>query len=337
MSDDERDRLVYHKFYLDRVKIFKETLTPEQMGRLFYAIFDYLDTGTPAPAEEIGADLAIIYRLECAGVDRAQAKHHKVALEREKAGRRGGQAKAKYTAKAQEAQAGAAAPPADGTANAAGTTSKTPPRPVYKPSMQEACKIISDILHDYSYRDGDTTPTKTDRQFLETLRQNGWCLEGYPLNEHAMWVMLLTTYFDDEYSKRPDAKLRDNAERAKMASHKKAFLAFWRASRGWSLIPDGIDPKDVTNAPGWITRHDDAPATWDDIWQFYWDAYQQFEDSYERVPVENPGTHRTTWLDNWRVGDKLYTADDGAKAYLDWWLYLTPGERRAWCKQDVNT
>lgn len=61
--------LTHVRFYFKQIDMLKEALNNEQMGRLFFALADYAETGV---RESVGGDIIFPYNMLCNSFDRAK-------------------------------------------------------------------------------------------------------------------------------------------------------------------------------------------------------------------------------------------------------------------------
>lgn len=153
---------------VDDAEVLKENLTTEQIGELFVAVMDYLQTGTVVEVSQAVKYPYADYRKK---VDRACTSYDEIVAKRAESGRKGGTAKA---AKAKEAQA----------------------TPQFKPptlsQFKNAAKKLSDNGNSFEYDEYDV------ESFYDELKENDWHIGSAPILIRDDWESAIIEKFSDE-------------------------------------------------------------------------------------------------------------------------------------------
>lgn len=91
MPDEKEFRMLYHKWDMEDYHTFKDSLTCEQMGELFFAVMETAETGVTV---EVSDSIKVPYRMSIRGAIAAHVKAVQTHEVRVAAGRSGGKAKA---------------------------------------------------------------------------------------------------------------------------------------------------------------------------------------------------------------------------------------------------
>ena len=153
---------------VDDAEVLKENLTTEQIGELFVAVMDYLQTGTVVEVSQAVKYPYADYRKK---VDRACSSYDEIVAKRAESGRKGGTAKA---AKAKEPQ----------------ITHKFEPPTLTQ--FKNAAKKLSDNGHSFDYDDYDV------ETFYDELKENNWCIGSAPILIRDDWESAIIEKFSDE-------------------------------------------------------------------------------------------------------------------------------------------
>lgn len=100
MEDRERGKLTYHKWYTDKVDIYRKNFTNEQMGELFFAVLETVET---SEIVEVSDGIRFAYELCCIDVEAARKAYKKRCETNARNGAKGGKAKADNMKKASKA------------------------------------------------------------------------------------------------------------------------------------------------------------------------------------------------------------------------------------------
>lgn len=165
-------KLVYFKWMVEDAKVLKENLTTEQIGELFVAVMDYLQTGTVV---EVSKEIRFPYADYRNKVDRACASYDETCSKRAESGKKGGKAKAKNAARA----AGAASDQAK--------KFKPPTLSQFKNAVKEIVEI-----NDFD----DVEPYDTEK-FYDELRESSWNFEGMAIQARNDWEKIIYARFHD--------------------------------------------------------------------------------------------------------------------------------------------
>ena len=165
-------KLVYFKWMVEDAKVLKENLTTEQIGELFIAVMDYLQTGV---VQEVSKDIRFPYADYRSKVDRSSANYEETCAKRAESGRKGGTAKARNAA------------------NTAGVDSQQAKKfkpPTLKQFKNAVEKIADDNGWDY--------PNDYDIEaFYDHLNENRWLFEGMPIQSRKDWEAIISERFSD--------------------------------------------------------------------------------------------------------------------------------------------
>lgn len=141
-EEKSKYNLSWYKWPVDQVKGFKESLNNEQMGELFFAVMETVETGNKV---EVSAELKVVYSMCCVDVERTRTAYKNKCENLAKNGSKGGKAKA----------------------NAKNETSFQPPT---KAEFKEMMKHIS---HEKNIKYKDDLAEKS----YNKLCNNGWKLK----------------------------------------------------------------------------------------------------------------------------------------------------------------
>ncbi len=101
MPDEKEFRMLYHKWDMEDYHTFKDSLTCEQMGELFFAVMETAETGVTV---KVSDSIKVPYRMSIRGAIAAHVKAVQTHETRVAAGRSGGIAKAKAAKARKEEQ-----------------------------------------------------------------------------------------------------------------------------------------------------------------------------------------------------------------------------------------
>lgn len=82
---------VYHKWYMDAARVYGKIFNDEQMGRLFFAVMRYMETGKE---EEVGEVIRFAYLDQCSKIDVARGDYEAKCAQNARNGAAGGRAAA---------------------------------------------------------------------------------------------------------------------------------------------------------------------------------------------------------------------------------------------------
>lgn len=162
----EKKSFVFYKWYCEDSDSYKNILTPDQMGRLFWAIMDFVKTEEKQTFNDDPV-LNALYQMQIIKVDGARKAYSKKVEKLTENGKKGGEQKA--INKAAEAEKGAK-PEAKETEEKAIT-------PAFKPSSNNL-KNLKDHLKQFC--DIEFTDYEFDK-FLSELQSNGWKFNDAPI------------------------------------------------------------------------------------------------------------------------------------------------------------
>ena len=152
---------------VDDAEVLKENLTTEQIGELFVAVMDYLQTGTVVEVSQAVKYPYADYRKK---VDRACTSYDEIVAKRAESGRKGGTAKA---AKVKEAQA----------------TPKFKP-----PTLSQFKNAIYRFIENGEFDNVDDYDIET---FYDELKENNWCIGSAPILIRNDWESAIIEKFSD--------------------------------------------------------------------------------------------------------------------------------------------
>lgn len=171
-------KLVYFKWMVEDAKVLKENLTTEQIGELFVAVMDYLQTGTVV---EVSKEIRFPYADYRNKVDRASASYEETCAKRAESGKKGGAAKAKNAVKV------------EGAAPAQTKKFKPPTLTQFKNAVDRAIENNEwDPVEDYDIE-----------SFYDHLNDNGWEFEGMAIQSRKDWEQIVHERFDTNYGDYP--------------------------------------------------------------------------------------------------------------------------------------
>lgn len=167
-------KLSYFKWMIDDAEVLKENLTTEQIGELFIAVMDYLQTGT---ITEVSKDVRYPFADYRKKVDRAVANYDETCAKRAESGKKGGISKAKNAAKASDLI------PAQ-------TTKFTPPTfKQFKTAAEHFVKNEEiDHIDEYALE-----------KLYSDLDESGWEIKGVSLKNRYDWEsVILSSFFESD-------------------------------------------------------------------------------------------------------------------------------------------
>lgn len=165
-------KLTYFKWMADDAEVLKENMTTEQIGQLFIAVMDYLQTRT---AVEVSKDIRFAYADYRKKVDRACASYDETCAKRAENGKKGGKAKAENAAKA--------AGPAPDQAKK------------FKPPTLKQFKNAVEKITD---KNGWDCPDDYGIEaFYDYLSEHQWQFEGMPIQSRSDWEAIIMAKFHD--------------------------------------------------------------------------------------------------------------------------------------------
>lgn len=165
-------KLVYFKWMVEDAKVLKENLSTEQIGELFVAVMDYLQTGT---IKEVSKDIRFPYADYRNKVDRACASYDETCAKRAESGKKGGKAKAENAAKAVR-------PVPD--------QSKT----FKPPTLSQFKNAVERIIDDNEWESADAYDIE---RFYDKLREDNWQFAGMAIQSRSDWEEIITAKFHD--------------------------------------------------------------------------------------------------------------------------------------------
>ncbi|MDY4508038.1 MAG: DUF6291 domain-containing protein [Candidatus Faecousia sp.] len=158
-------KLVYFKWMVEDAKVLKENLTTEQIGELFVAVMDYLQTGTVA---EVSKDIRFPYADYRNKVDRACASYDETCAKRAESGKKGGTAKAKNAAKA-------------------GGKEQDQEKKFKPPTLKQFKNAVDEYADDVSDYDIES--------FYDHLSESKWQFEGMAIQSRKDWEQIISARF----------------------------------------------------------------------------------------------------------------------------------------------
>ena len=153
-EEKSKYNLSWYKWPVDQVKGFKESLNNEQMGELFFAVMETVETGNKV---EVSAELKVVYSMLCIDVERTRAAYKNKCENLAKNGSKGGKAKA------------------ENKANAKNETSFKPPTKTYFKNMMKK------IAHDYEMKYFDNLA----EDVYKSLCEAGWKVFDNPISTNT--------------------------------------------------------------------------------------------------------------------------------------------------------
>lgn len=158
-------KLVYFKWMVEDAKVLKENLTTEQIGELFVAVMDYLQTGT---VSEVSKDIRFPYADYRNKVDRACASYDETCAKRAESGKKGGTAKAKNAAKAAGKE-------------------QTQEKKFKPPTLKQFKNAVDEYADDVSDYDIES--------FYDHLSESKWQFEGMAVQSRNDWEQIISARF----------------------------------------------------------------------------------------------------------------------------------------------
>lgn len=152
---------------VDDAEVLKENLTTEQIGELFVAVMDYLQTGTVVEVSQAVKYPYADYRKK---VDRACTSYDEIVAKRAESGRKGGTAKA---AKAKESQS----------------------TPKFKPPTLSQFKNAVKALSDSEEIDSDYFDIHDVESFYDELGEDNWHIGSMPILTRRDWEKAIVAKF----------------------------------------------------------------------------------------------------------------------------------------------
>lgn len=168
-------KLVYFKFMAEDAEVMKENLTTEQIGELFLAVMDYLETGEVA---DVSKAIKYPYSDYRKRVDRARSSYEETCAKRTESGKKGGTAKAKNAAKA------AATTPAQ----------KVDFKP---PTLSQFKNAVNKIVGENDFDDVDDYYIEA---FFDKLKEQSWNFNGMAIQSRKDWEEIIYARFHDPLS-----------------------------------------------------------------------------------------------------------------------------------------
>lgn len=168
-------KLVYFKWMVEDAKVLKENLTTEQIGELFVAVMDYLQTGTVV---EVSKEIRFPYADYRNKVDRACASYDETCSKRAESGKKGGKAKAQNAAKA--------------AGQIPNQAKKFKP-----PTLSQFKNAVNKIVDDSGFDDADNYDIES---FFDSLVERSWIFEGMPIQSRKDWEEIIYARFHDPLS-----------------------------------------------------------------------------------------------------------------------------------------
>lgn len=167
-------KLVYFKWMVEDAKVLKENLTTEQIGELFVAVMDYLQTGT---VEEVSKEIRFPYADYRNKVDRASTSYEETCAKRAESGKKGGTTKAKNAAK---------------EAGAASARAKFKP-----PTMSQFKNAVKKLVDTDELMCDEKIPEYSIEEFYDHLAEKNWTINGTPIRSRHDWEKALIAKFYD--------------------------------------------------------------------------------------------------------------------------------------------
>ena len=168
-------KLSYFKWMSDDAEVLKENMTAEQIGELFVAVMDYLQTGT---VKEVSTDIRFAYADYRKKVDRACVSYDETCAKRAESGKKGGKAKAKNAAKA-------AGPTPD-------QAKKFKP-----PTLSQFKNAVKEVVDQNCFDDVNSYDIEA---FFDSLNEQAWNLEGMAIQSRKDWESIIYARFHDALS-----------------------------------------------------------------------------------------------------------------------------------------
>lgn len=172
-------KLVYFKWMVEDAKVLKENLSTEQIGELFVAVMDYLQTGT---VKEVSKDIRFPYADYRNKVDRACASYEETCAKRAESGKKGGTAKAKNTAKA--------------TGSAPAQEKKFKP-----PTLSQFKNAVKKLVDTNELPCDEKIPDYKIEDFYDQLSEKDWKINGVQIESRHDWETALIAKFYEFDSK----------------------------------------------------------------------------------------------------------------------------------------
>lgn len=166
-------KLSYFKWMSDDAEVLKENMTAEQIGELFVAVMDYLQTGT---VKEVSQDIRFAYADYRKKVDRACISYDETCAKRAESGKKGGKAKAKNAAKA-------AGPTPD-------QVKKFKP-----PTLSQFKNAVKKLVDADELPCDEKIPEYSIEEFFDHLAESNWEINGTPIQSRHDWEMALIAKF----------------------------------------------------------------------------------------------------------------------------------------------
>lgn len=151
-EEKSKYNLSWYKWPVDQVKGFKESLNNEQMGELFFAVMETVETGNKV---EVSAELKVVYSMLCIDVERTRAAYKNKCENLAKNGSKGGKAKA------------------ENKANAKNETSFKPPT---KTAFKEMAKYIA-------HKEGLNFINYEIQNLYDSLSESDWKIYNRPITK----------------------------------------------------------------------------------------------------------------------------------------------------------
>lgn len=164
---------MYFKWMVEDAKVLKENLTTEQIGELFVAVMDYLQTGTVV---EVSKEIRFPYADYRNKVDRACASYDETCSKRAESGKKGGKAKAKNAAKA----AGAAPDQA---------------KKFKPPTLSQFKNAVKKLVDSDELPCDEKIPEYSIEEFYDHLAERNWTINGTQIQSRHDWEMALIAKF----------------------------------------------------------------------------------------------------------------------------------------------
>lgn len=168
-------KLTFFMWMADDAEVLKESLTTEQIGELFVAVMNYLQTGT---VEEVSKEIRFPYADYRKKVDRASAKYEKKCQVNAENAAKGGKAKARNAAKA-------AGP-------APKQTTKFKP-----PTLSQFKNAVKKLVDTDELLCEERIPEYSIEEFYDHLAERNWTINGTPIQSRHDWETALIAKFYD--------------------------------------------------------------------------------------------------------------------------------------------
>lgn len=162
----ERGKLFWHKWTVEDAKIFREVLTNEQMGELFFAIMETVDTGN---LTTVSKEIEMAYKMYCSKVEGARTAYRNKCDKLAENASLGGKAKAKNREGAEK-----------------DTGFKPPTKTDFRNMAKHICRVYELNYDNYEIDN-----------LYERLSGDGWCIEDKRIKEKNEIFAVVYAHFTD--------------------------------------------------------------------------------------------------------------------------------------------